>query len=267
MGTTHADLEPTDLEATTGDGARMGERGRGPRTGRSSVAVLVWVAALFVLGTANPFVWTGRNEDRCARWSEREIAHYQPSVATILEAVSGTPTYIVDELPAGMHGVAIWGHTFLMDDAQVGTLIHESIHQLQFRSEGVLPYAARYSSDMVHGLYAGCSVGEAYLAVRYERQARDVTLRFPASILAVLGERNGSTVEEKLWMLQRIGATQVVAQAQQATADAEVQETGYHPGKLVAHKMHIEDLQVITSQGGDQPCTAISRAGRQDLRC
>jgi hypothetical protein len=253
MPTTHTNLEPANLEAINGDGARTENREQ--RTRRSLAAVLVWVAALFVLATANPFVWAERSEDRCATWSEREIAYYQPSAATVLEAVAETSTYIVDELPGEMHGVAIWGHTFLVDDAQAGTMIHESIHQLQFRTEGVLPYAARYSSDMVHGLYAGCSVREAYLAVRYERQARDVALRFPASILAVLGERNGSTVEEELWMLQRIGPTQVVAQAQEATedADGEGQETGYHPGESVVHQMHIEDLQAAAGQGGDQP--------------
>lgn len=225
------------------------------RNRRSLSAVLVWVVALFIVATANPFVWTGQDEDRCATWSEREIAYYQPSAATVLEAVAETPTYIVGELPAELHGVAIWGHTFLEKDAQVGTLIHESIHQLQFRTEGVLPYAARYSSDMVHGLYAGCSVGESYLAVRYERQARDVALRFPASILAVLGERDGSTVEEELWMLQRIGPTQVVEEAQRLMEDqdGEVLETGQHPGEPAIHKMHIEELQTTAGKGGDQP--------------
>jgi len=212
MQATHTNLETANLEATNGDEAAAG--GRDQHTRRPLVAMLVWVAAMFVLATANPFVWVGRNEDRCETWSEREIPYYQPSAAAILTAVAETPTYIVDDLPGGMHGVAIWGHTLLMKDAQVGTMIHESIHQLQFRSEGVLPFAARYSSDMVHGLYAGCSVGEAYLAVRYERQARDVASRFPASILAVLGERNGSTVEEELWMLRHIGPIQVVEQAQ-----------------------------------------------------
>jgi hypothetical protein len=197
----------TNLDAATNK-KHPQERQRRPLT-----AVLVWVVALFIVATANPFVRVGRGEDRCAAWSGREIAYYLPSAMKILETAAETPTYIVGELPAEMRGVAIWGHTFLEKDARVETLIHESTHQLQFRTEGHLAFAARYSSDMVRGLYAGCSIRESYLAVRYERQARDVAWHFPESIFSVLEERDGSTVEEELWMLRRIGPGQVVDEA------------------------------------------------------
>ena len=256
MQATHSNPDDANLG---GNGSEMEPTGETPReryrrVRRSLAAVLVWVVAVFVVVTANPFVWAERSEGRCDTWSERAIEYYQPSAATVLAAVADTPTYIVGDLPGEMSGLAVWGHTFLEADAQAGTMIHESIHQLQFRSEGVLPYAARYSSDMVHGLYAGCSLREAYLAVRYERQARDVALRFPSSILAVLGERNGSTVEEELWMLQRIGPTQVVAEAQRTAegVDAAPQKNSWHPGEFVIHKMHIEDLQADAAESGNR---------------
>lgn len=235
FGDNDPETEPT--EQIPRETAQETARERGRRTRRSFAAVLVWVVAVFVVTTASPFVLVERNEGRCVAWSERAIEHYRPRAVEVLAEVAETPTYIVGDLPGEMDGLAIWGHTFLEVDAQVETMIHESIHHLQFRSEGVLPYAARYSSDMVHGLYSGCSVHELYLAVRYERQARDVALRFPSSILAVLGERNGSTVEEELWMLQRMGPAQVVEEAQRAAegAGAAPQNTGQYPGGGGSH--------------------------------
>jgi len=256
MQATHSNPDAADFGGNGSETEPTEEtpRERYRRVRRSLAAVLVWLVAVFVVATANPFVWAERNEGRCATWSERAIEHYRPSAATVLAAVAHTPTYVVGDLPGEMSGLAVWGHTFLEVDAQAGTMVHESIHQLQFRSEGVLPYAARYSSDMVHGLYAGCSVREAYLAVRYERQARDVAMRFPSSILAVLGERNGSTVEEELWMLQRIGPTQVVKEAQRRAegAGGAPQKTGRYPGEPVMHKMHIEELQAAVGQSGNR---------------
>ena len=53
-------------------------------------------------------------------------------------------------------------------------VIHELIHVNQWREEGYVHFAARYLADYLRGRLRGGSHSQAYHAIRYEIEAREI---------------------------------------------------------------------------------------------
>lgn len=107
---------------------------------------------------------------------------YQVDHMQAIEMAQRVPTYEVEAIP-GVSGVALVGVTIIEREAGDETHLHETIHHLQFESEGLFRYSITYAGDFVRGLYHGCGLYESYQAVRYEMQARDAVMVADYSLL------------------------------------------------------------------------------------
>ena len=127
---------------------------------------------LGVFASLNPAVWSSLGGKTCHRWEWRSVPLYQVNHMQAIEMAQRVPTYEVEAIP-GVSGVALVGVTIIEREAGDETHLHETIHHLQFESEGLFRYSITYAGDFVRGLYHGCGLYESYQAVRYEMQARD----------------------------------------------------------------------------------------------
>lgn len=88
----------------------------------------------------------------------------------------------------GIQGITVGRMVFVHPDLMRGDssrlarlVIHELVHVRQYAEQGYLPFTVRYLRDFGRGLFIGKSSREAYLDVRAEREAREVTRRIVGS--------------------------------------------------------------------------------------
>lgn len=143
-----------------------------PKTWGGAVAVLLLGAAVLVASGAGIGLHPN-GKTQCSQWGTREVEPYPISAHELIETLETTSEYRVDEIPGDVRGIAIVGVTIVETGVDAETVVHESVHHMQFSSEGLLRYGARYINDLALGLYRGCSLKDSYLAVRYEIQARE----------------------------------------------------------------------------------------------
>jgi hypothetical protein len=84
----------------------------------------------------------------------------------------------------GIRGVTIWKWVFVDPELMTGDrkrlarlVVHELVHLRQVVDEGYLPFTIRYVVDYLRGRLEGKSGRQAYLDIRAEVEARELTAK------------------------------------------------------------------------------------------
>jgi hypothetical protein len=84
----------------------------------------------------------------------------------------------------GIEGVTYWKYVIVDADVMRGDrnrlarlVIHELVHVRQFTTVGYLPFVFTYVKEYLSGRLRGLSGYEAYRAISFEREARELTAR------------------------------------------------------------------------------------------
>lgn len=117
-------------------------------------------------------VATGRY---CQDWYNRSLPHEPLSGDLFADAAESSSEVQVSWLPAGFSGLSLPGVVLYSEEPEASLWLHEMTHQAQMRREGLLRYSFNYAKDWVVGRYQGCGPLESYRAIRYEREAQQVT--------------------------------------------------------------------------------------------
>jgi hypothetical protein len=144
---------------------------------RSMLVVLL----LGVLYVAVPRAVARLSPGSCRVWSGRALTEdvwVSPADLVALReetTVVRVPSY----LAAWPHdGIALPGLVAVSDRRTLrgGDLLlwHEMVHQYQYRRDGSVQFVLAYVADWHRGLAAGCSFGEAYSSIGYEKEAHEL---------------------------------------------------------------------------------------------
>jgi hypothetical protein len=143
--------------------------------------ILATMLAACLFYIVMPVVVHSVRPNLCGGWENRPV-QIEPIKYSDIEILRKTttvvhfPRMLATVLPA--RGISVPGVVAVIDNidtkAREYLLIHEMVHQYQYKRDGKFAFMLKYTVDFHRGLIRGCSFSKAYRAIYYEIEADEV---------------------------------------------------------------------------------------------